>query len=60
MTKQAFRDLRVKGDSYIVGNAKTPTWARNIYIRLRDFLISFGNVEGVAPAATAQQQPPTQ
>jgi hypothetical protein len=39
LTKEAIRELRVKGDS-LVEDARVPDWAKKFWARSRDFLTS--------------------
>lgn len=58
VTKRAFRDLRLKGDGLVLDNVRLPMWVKNIYVRIRDALEKFGNVEG--PKNDTPPNPPQQ
>ncbi|TPX34302.1 hypothetical protein SmJEL517_g03033 [Synchytrium microbalum] len=44
-TKQAFNDLRIRLDGMIEQNASTPTWAKAMYVKARDYLIQYASVD---------------
>ncbi len=47
MTKHAFRELRTRADKFFLTTPQVPLWARNAFIKVRDMIIKFGDMEGL-------------
>ncbi|KAJ3089854.1 hypothetical protein HK102_005311 [Quaeritorhiza haematococci] len=55
MTKKALGDLRTRADARIGFNERMPDWVRSAYLRIRDTIIRFGDVEGMMRRQSTSQ-----